>query len=572
MTATKSEKRADRAQYESHAARLAARWFWLVPLSFYVLTASRTPGWVDAPLIAKVVHRLELSVWVNNHNLFTLVGHGWLLLTPRSVDPHYALNLLCAVLGAMTVYVVFRIGLRLTHNPFASMLGSVVLMVSHSLWWHSTMLEVYTLSTLLLATIVLFVVRYEQSGRFPDLCIAAFAYGLACSNHPQMGLLGVGFLGLLVWAAARGRRFRLKALSLLALFFLAGFQVYLWAFALELIERVQWATEVETLGVILQTMFDRASGGGFKRYMFPPGLSAEDRLFWWAFYLGLFVYSLPPPWILLAPVGLMAWWRKKADRASFTFFLSAMLLQIAWSANYLVWDMYAFALPAYVMTGILIVVGIDWLCRRGDPHRALVYGLAPTVLLVPLLYAKTPLWLARSERAQTALRMLPQYTQATAFWNPLDYFFDPNKRSYDRVERYATEILGRLEPDACFWGNEATMLYPLWFYYQDVLSKRGDVSYHQVFGILGSESKFAYQADVLKSQLDAGCPVYVSSLGYPERNVLNHVYHRLDDAVSLGEIARLSEPMFRETFPKYRLSALSVDPSEGVRIYMLQRR
>jgi hypothetical protein len=116
------------------------------------------------------------------------------------------------------------------------------------------------------------------------------------------------------------------------------------------------------------------------------------------------------------------------------------------------------------------------------------------------------------------------------------------------------------------------MFYPLKFYYQDVLGRRGDVSYHLVFGILGSEAKVAHHAAKMAKQLKRGCPVYVSSLGYPERDVLNHVYHRLDGSTALADIASLSDPMFQATFPHYRLLAMSVAPIEGVRIYRLLKR
>ena len=545
--------------------------FWLVPLGFYLLTVSRTPGWVDAPLIARTVDRVELSTWVNSHNLFTLVGGVWLRLTPRSVDPHYALNLLCSMLGALTVYVVFLIGRRLTNNDYASVLGAIVLMVSHSLWWHSTMLEVYTLSTVLLAVTLLFVLRYEQHRRLADLCGAAFAYGLGCSNHPQMALLGLGFLGLLLRPEMRRELLRAKDLVIVTTCFLMGFQVYLWVFLAELIVHLRSSPHAEPL-VVLRAMLDWTSGGDFKQYMFPPGLPMRERLFWWAFYAGLFVYNFVPPWLLFAPVGAVAWLRNRDLRASAAFFFLALLAQLVWSANYLVWDMYAFSLPAYVLTAVLVIAGVDWVYRRGPRLRALVYALTPTVLLVPLLYAKAPTWIAESEPVIVQLQRIPQYEQAKAFWDPLDYFFNPNKRSYDRVERYAEAILSELAPHACYWGSEATMLYPLKYYYRDVLEERADVSYHLVFGILQSEAAFERHATRLREQLEQGCPVYVSSLGYPERNVLNRVYHQLDGTRPLSEIARLSERDFVETFPHYRLNAVDLDPAEGVRIYRLEAR
>ena len=551
--------------------RWIVRLFWLVPLTFYLFTVSRTPGWVDAPLVAKVTHGLELSVWVNNHNLFTLVGHTWLWLAPTGLDPHHALNVLCALLGALTVFVVFRIGLRLTRSPVASAIGALALMVSHSLWWHSTMLEVYTLSTALLALVVLFVLRYEQERDFRNLCAATFLFGLACANHPQMGLLLLGFLALLAFPGERTRLVRAKPFGALLLCFFVGFQVYLWVFVREFAEHRQANPDGDTL-TIVRVMLDRASGGDFKQYMFPAGLSFSERLFWWGFYVGFFVYNFPFPWLLFAPLGWFAWVQGGGHRTTLAFLSAALVGQIIWSANYLVWDMYAFSLPAYVLTGVLITMGVDWAIRRSVASRRIAYAMTPTLLLIPVLYANVPDWIAQSEPATRTLSRLPQYTQATAFWDPLDYFFNPDKRNYDRVQRYADTILAELEPDACFWGSEATMLYPLEYYYQDVLGKRDDVSYHLVFGIVGREGQFKHLAAAMEQQLDRGCPVYFSSLGFPERNVLNYVYQRFDGRKDLAGIRRLPTAAFMETFPEYNLDRVVIDAANGVNIFRLNRR
>lgn len=168
--------------------------------------------------------------------------------------------------------------------------------------------------------------------------------------------------------------------------------------------------------------------------------------------------------------------------------------------------------------------------------------------------------------------MLPQYEQAKAFWDPLPYFFDPNKRGYDRVERTSQVVLDRLDDDACFWGNEATILYPLWFYYQGVLGERTDVAYFRLFAILEGVEAFSHHADRLIQQLDDGCSVYVASLGYPERYVLDFAAARLDPSVPLAEWGRLSTERFAASFPRYRIESLTADPESGTQIHKFVRR
>ena len=534
---------------------------------------SRSPGWADAALVARTVHNLDLRIWVNNHNLFTLLAAGWVRLLPSSIQFAYALNLLCAFLGAATVYVVFLLGLRLTTNPAAAVLGAFALMLSHSLWWHSTMLEVYTLSTLLLALTVLLVLRYEQVGLLRDLYGAAFCFGLACSNHPQMALVLFGFLAILLWPDQRRLLLGRRTLALLGVSFLVGFQVYLWVFAIELAERLSGpAGHAQGVGSVLGSMIHETSGGGFRQYMFPTGLSLSERSFWWLFYAGFFVYNFPSAGLLFGGLGAWAWLRGGNHKVTLTFFAFTFIAQLLWSSNYLVWDMYAFSLPVYTLFAILVIIGIDWACRQSRPLRLLVYLVSPSLFISPILYSKAADWIAANETAIELLQTLPQYGQATAFWDPLSYFFDPNKRQYDRVQRYSEQVLNQLDPAACYWGDEAKLLYPLKYYYQDVLGQRRDVDFELIFGILDREPEFATHAARMLHQLKRGCSVYVESVGYPERNVLNHVYALLDPGISATRAALLPEAEFLDTFSRYRFQAIDVDRSLGVRIFQLLER
>lgn len=152
--------------------------FFIVPGLFYYFTASRTPGWADATLIVTNVVNLELGSWVNIHNLFHLLGYLWLKLFPPD-NIHFYLLLLSAAFGTLTVYLVFLIGLELTARPLAAALGALALMVSHSIWWHSTMLEVYTLNTALMAAMFYLILRYNRTEKLNYLYPAAFCFGLA---------------------------------------------------------------------------------------------------------------------------------------------------------------------------------------------------------------------------------------------------------------------------------------------------------------------------------------------------------------------------------------------------------
>ena len=114
-------------------------------------------------------------------------------------------------------------------------------------------------------------------------------------------------------------------------------------------------------------MIHETSGGGFRQYMFPTGLSLGERLFWWLFYAFFFVYTFPSAALLFGVIGAWAWLRGVNDRVTLTFFAFTFLAQLVWSSNYLVWDMYAFSLPVYTLFAILVTIGIDWAYRRSRP-------------------------------------------------------------------------------------------------------------------------------------------------------------------------------------------------------------
>ena len=153
-------------------------------LLLYGLTAMRSVGWLDATLILSNAMNLRLGAWVNNHNLFSLVGHAWMAVF-RFLDPHVALTLLAGLFGSLTVFLIYSAGRELTGSRLASAIGAAGLAVSHSLWWHSTMIEVYTLNGALIALALFLVFRFFRAGGFVCLVGAFFAAGLGGAVSPR---------------------------------------------------------------------------------------------------------------------------------------------------------------------------------------------------------------------------------------------------------------------------------------------------------------------------------------------------------------------------------------------------
>jgi hypothetical protein len=552
-------------------ALAAAHLFWVLPLTLYALTVCRGVGWLDSAMLVNNVFLLKTGSWVNNHNLFLYVGRLWLVLVP--LPPALALNLLAALGGALTVHFVFRAGLLLTSNLAASGLGAVALMLSHSLWWHSTSLEVYTLNTFLLALMLFLVIRWSQRGALSDLYAALFVCGLGVSNHVLMGLFAFAFLALLLLRSERQTLWRPGVVGLGFALLLLGSQLWLVQFFRDFVGKLNetqtWPEQ--TLQVKLDafryTLY-RATGGRFRELMFDADMPLRKQLLWRVNYGFLLMMNYPSVALPLGGLGLWAFWRAPRHRVAFVFFAVALGVQVLWSANYLIWDMYAFGLPVWVMFGLLVIVGLDWAQRRAGRLWKAVLVLLPTLLVPPLLYAQVAAW-SRSEGFWSWYFA----NDSAAFYDAAEYFANPNKARYRRAEQVVAAYARTLPEGAHLWDSDPKGYYPFRMYYQRVMGHRLDVQSHLIFNGFLDGPKAREHAQQMKEALERGERVFVSSLTHPERAVLAELFLLLDPAgTPPPEVRRMPRREFLQRFPGYQLHPVPLEGLPDISVYELVPR
>jgi hypothetical protein len=440
---------------------------------------SRTVGYADAALILNNAYFLDISAWVNNHNLFSLLGWLWLRAVPFGSE-FFRVNLLSTLFGVGTVYVIFLASLRYSRDLLAALAAAVALMLSHSLWWHSTMLEVYTLNTFLIALILHSVLRFERGTRPGGLYAAAFFWGLGVSNHILMALLAPAFAVLLI---AERKRLRFAHLAAAAGFLAAGLALFFFA-----------ATKSYLRCRSLAQLFSLLTGGQFRSLMFRNG----SRGFWWLNYLILLVYQYPSAALFCLFCGIAVLFRR---RERFEWFLVAALLpQVIWSANYYVWDMYAFALPAYVLMAPLICRGLAAIRGR----LALFLPAALSILLPLLLYPNA--YLLKPLRDH--VYRYPDVSRVLDAYDPMVYFLNPDKRGFDAAEKYIAELFAWLPEKAVYYDINCD--YPIVYYFQQIRGQRLDLQcpIHFVFWITKEEAgRIAFQ---VRSHLRSGNPVFLT--------------------------------------------------------------
>jgi len=552
--------------------------FIVIPCTFYFITACRTPGWVDATLIVSNVVNLELGSWVNCHNLFHVLGYAWIQLFP-DLNIHFYLVLLSALLGALTVQLMFLVFLEITSSIPIAAAGAVALMVSHSLWWHSTMLEVYTLNSAILAAMLLFIVKFNKTERFMYLCVASFLMGLGCSNHVLMVLFVFGFIGIIIVLLHKRKGMSFSKILMLFGCFLLGAGLYLYVFASDyshiLRGYMSTAPDRSFIGVriraLRQTM-DITTGGEFRKFMFSRDIAPGERRFWRLNYLIIIIYNYPSAAILLALFGFYPFWKARAYRLTFLFYITGLIAQIIWSSNFFIWDMYAFSLPVHVLLSVPLVFSLRFLVKEIRVGRIVLLLLLTTFLVPPFIYHALSDDGCKEGLVKRYFRNYPEWEQAENTWDVVRYLTNPSKRSYTKVPEYVDWVCAVLPHEAHFWNSVGRADYPLRLYYRDIYGIRTDIRHHSLFNPFMSREEALNEALKMKACIEQGLPVYIASLAFPERLVLDQLYVLLDPEEDLERVSSLPLERFVASFPEVGFEKIVLVEDEGISIYRVTPR
>ena len=191
-------------------------------LGVYITTL--TPGvfWGDGAELTVNAYVLGIS-HPPGYPLYMLLGKLFISLTPIK-GVAYSMNLLSALLGGLTVGVVFLISRRVAGSPLIAAVTALSFAFSYRFWRESIITEVYTLHALFLSLILLFLLLWRDTGRKRYAYLAAGTFGLSLAHHGMTALL---LPGLLYGVFGLGRHtFTVKALMVLSALALIGLPLY----------------------------------------------------------------------------------------------------------------------------------------------------------------------------------------------------------------------------------------------------------------------------------------------------------------------------------------------------------
>jgi hypothetical protein len=370
----------------------------------------------------------------------------------------HRVNLVSAVAGAVTVANVFLFVRLLSARAFPAIIAAASLAVSHTFWWHASVIETYTLWAAFFTGELVVLLQYFRTRRVGYLYWLGLLNGLAIAVHMLASISLVCYAVMLAVLLKR-REIKLGNLGCFAAAWVVGAIPYEY-----LIIRTMFES-----GDVAGTMASAAFGARWRGNVLNMAMSAklvkENILF--------FGLNFPTPNIALFFAGCAALYKLKADKSLRIILVGLILLYAGFALRYTISDRYAFFIPFYCLCSVTMGLGTYWLCERYKSKA--VMGVVLAFAVVPVgVYAVAPRLVEKWQPNIGTRGDIP-------YRNDCEYFLKPWKTGYVGAERFAEEALDAAERGAVIWAD-ATTVAPL-LYVQETRNIRPDV---KVVGLVSS--------------------------------------------------------------------------------------
>lgn len=458
-----------------------------LPAIVYLLTMPRTVYGLDSAELSAGAYTLGL-VHAPGYPLYLLLGKAFTFLPLGDVG--FRLNLMSAVFGILTVWLVYDIARRLTGRPLVSLAAALLLSLSWYFWTDAIVAEVYTLQAAFTASLLWLLLIWRDRRGSKWLYAFALLAGLSFANFPATGLILPG-LAVFIWLTDREVILEHRRLAAMAGLFGLGLLVYAYLPLRYLAKPAfNYMGHYDGTGTFHPTnltdpviLWQTFTGGPFKGLMFDYSFSEAIQ------QIGQFLYLLWGNFLAvglpLGLIGLAYGWQR--DRA---VAISTGLMYLTYTAffiNYRAVDKHTMFLPSYVIWGLWVAWGcqalVEWTDSAWRPAlRAFLFAIVAVALLV-------------------------NFPRADVSWD---------RRAYEN----AAEMLAAAESDALIlgdWGYAAPIAY-----LQLTEGRRPDVKVINQFFISLEDTR-----QVVRQALQSSRPVYVVSV---EPNLTMQSLYELEPA------------------------------------------
>ncbi|UCH77477.1 MAG: DUF2723 domain-containing protein [Candidatus Coatesbacteria bacterium] len=351
-----------------------------VALAAFVIYAKTLCGdifWQDSGLFNRSVGMLGSGVppgfpgWHLACYLFTMLP---------GITPLVGMNLFSALPGAATAFLIVLLVYELAGEGVATAAGGAVAALAYSVgptvWLQSTTCEVYTLNMALTAATMLALFAWRRRAETRWFYLAAFLYGLACTNHPQQAVLLIPYVAFVLW-------YRRQA-GLAPRDFFLGAALWLGAMSVYLYLPLRSAAGVEQNWGNPRTLYGlyfHLTCKEFQHQMF----SAPAAVVAWRTKTAAWLYLDQFWWVGLgaAAVGAVRLaWRRRLD---FLYLVLIAFFTLILTVNYPSFGFRAWYFPFYMLTAICAGVAVAWvggLLARWRSAAAYLLALAAVATVI----------------------------------------------------------------------------------------------------------------------------------------------------------------------------------------------
>lgn len=501
--------------------------------------------------------RLGAAAW--DHPLYVMIAQVFTALP--FAEPLYAVNLMSAFFGVLSIAVVYAINLDLIGEPWVAALGSLVMAVAHTFWFHSVTTENYTLHLFFMSLLILLGLRWARDQQWMLLFWIIFISGLGLSNHIMLGLTIVPLWIFLVITtpifpeSSSKIRLLFSPRQYIGFFRKPGIRRLLILSGLFAVGLAPWWIQFIRMARIIgfPLMLRIAFGFPWLGNRMNAGSPIDLFIHLFHYCIWLMLQFMPAGFLL----GIYGFWKmQKSKPEIFGLLLTLIIIHVLFSANYSLADQFNFHLPSYLLFSFGITWGIAeiWsnLQRQrlfaNTSGRIALYALALIGVLSPVgLYAAAPSLMRSMGFTEQRLNIPPiGLGNRDAF----DYFLNPNSHGDDSAARFARSTLQQLAPHALVFTPKPSdqETYVVLRYVQLIEGNRPDIHLELML--------FDPVEDIRKGILElalsqAGCrPEYLASLNpdvYPLEEL--RTYFKITPEANLYRMLPLDPSRFSTLCP-----------------------
>ncbi|MBN2543857.1 DUF2723 domain-containing protein [bacterium] len=330
----------------------------LVAGTFYLITLSPTVTLIDCGELAIVCKTLGIA-HPTGYPLYTLIGR---LATFMGFKPNVLctnmLSMIFSICALICLYFLILLTLKFTSNKkenenrFISLAGSLTFAFSLTFWNISVVTEVYSLTVFLSVLLCVLIFIWRKTRDLRTFFLFTFLFGLAFGNHLLIFIFIPAFL-FLILATDFTIVKRPKIIGIATLLIVFSLTIYIYLpLRSSQSPLMNWGDPVNS-----GKFFRHISGWQYRVWMFtktPNQLLSELKN-----YALLLKDQFTPYLLIFIPFGLIYLFRK--NKTLLVFFLIIWFGNIIYASNYDIPDIAPYFLPSFLVSVIIISMGIKFL-------------------------------------------------------------------------------------------------------------------------------------------------------------------------------------------------------------------